>query len=421
MMLSTRSLQRSVPTRSPYRRFAARGTWAALALALVAPAHAATINAASCSQSSVQSAVASAAVGDTVQVPAGSCSWSAGITISGIQLVGAGSSTTGTVITSGKVTMNKHASAHTRLSGIRFTGTDQHVSAGGSSSSKAYIIDNSYFRMDVASRALTLTANGGLLHHNQFVAVTPTSEDVMTIQTSENWSQAQTLGTGDTTGERNIYFEDNTFSGITETMPDGDVGSRVVIRYNTYTDSSIVFHGGAPSDSSPNGGIRQFEVYNNSFVRVSNAIPLNKWIWVRGGTGVIANNSFAKADSPDNSSYTNKSEIRLSLACPSGYPVQYQVGQSSPTPENPPTRPLLIFGNTGAGSADSNFIRVNSSDTAGGSCGSPGSYIQSGRDYKLNNAWGWAPYTYPHPLQSLGGGAGGGGGLPPPGALRVVN
>jgi hypothetical protein len=129
-----------------------------------------------------------------------------------------------------------------------------------------------------------------------------------------------------------------------------DVGARLVIRSNTFNDSSIVFHGGAPNDSSPNGGIRQFEVYSNTFNRVSNAFAINKWIWCARRHGpVIANNTMARADSPDGSSYPNKAEIRLSLACPNPYRWQYQVGQSSQAPQSPPTRPLLIFRQHGCG------------------------------------------------------------------------
>lgn len=382
-----------------------------LVLAGVAPAQAATINAASCSQANVASALASAAPGDTVQVPAGTCSWSGGLSISGIRLVGAGKSTSGTVITSGTVSMTKHATQYTRVSGFRFTGTGRHVSVGGSPSNKPYIIDNNYFFTNGGGGGSTMvgiTVNGGLLHHNDFTASSGTNSDVFNIITSENWSQAPTFGNGDTTGERNIYFEDNTFTNILETAPDGDVGGRFVIRFNTYVDSSIVFHGGAPNDSSPGGGTRQFEVYNNIFDRVSNSVPINKWIWVRGSSGVIANNSMDRADSPDGNSYPNKSEIRLTLACPNSYPVQYQVGQSNQT-QGTPTRPLLVFGNTGAGSTDGDFVTVGSSDTAGGSCSSPGNYIQQGRDYVSSNTWGWTPYTYPHPLQNLTGG----GGTPP--------
>jgi hypothetical protein len=377
--------------------------WFALVFvfACVAPTQAATINVASCSQANVASAIALAGPGDTVQVPAGTCSWSGGISFTGIQLIGAGSSTSGTVITAGLVTMTKHATQYTRLSGFRFTGTDEHIYAGGSPSAKPYIIDNNYIRSDIsgnAARAVHLSANGGLLHHNQFTAVNWTNADVFNIQTSENWSQAPTLGADDTTGERNIYFEDNTFTNIVETMPDGDMGSRIVIRHNIYVDSSIVFHGGAPNDSSPNGGTRQFEVYNNTFDRVSNSIPVNKWIWVRGSSGVIANNSMERSDSPDMSTYPNKPEILLTVGCPNPYPMQYQVGQSNQTQENPPTHPLAIFGNTGAGTTDGNFITVAGSNTAGPPCSTPNNYIQKGRDYVLSNTWGWTPYTYPHPL-----------------------
>jgi hypothetical protein len=108
-----------------------------------------------------------------------------------------------------------------------------------------------------------------------------------------------------------------------------------------------------------------------------------------------------KADSPDGSSFVNKDEIRLTLACPSAYPIQYQVGQSNQIRESTPSRPLLIFGNSGAGSVDGNFISVGSSNTAGGTCSTPSNYIRVGRDYNLSNTWGWTPYTYPHPLQSM--------------------
>jgi hypothetical protein len=56
-------------------------------------AHATTYTAASCNTSAVQSAINSAAEGDTVKIPAGNCAWTSGITIAskGITLQGAGS------------------------------------------------------------------------------------------------------------------------------------------------------------------------------------------------------------------------------------------------------------------------------------------------------------------------------------------
>ncbi len=378
---------------------------------LVGPVHAATINASSCSQSNVQSAISSASPGDTVRVPAGNCSWAGGLTISGISLEGAGSSSAGTVITGGRVSIRKHSNQITQLAGFRFSGSDQHFDVGGSASARPFIIAYNFFRADASPKLGTITVNGGLIHNNVFTASRATSADVLNIITSEDWRQSPTFGNQDTSGERNIYFEDNTFTGILETMPDGDAGSRLVIRHNRYVDSSIVFHGGFPTDSSPQGGTRQFEVYNNVFDRQSNSVAINKWIWVRGSTGVIANNTMARADSPDGSSYPNKREILLTVGCPDPYPVQYQVGQSSESSENPPSHPLAIFGNTGAGTNDGNFIAIAGSDTAGPSCSSASNYIREGRDYVRSNAWGWTPYAYPHPLQAF---SGGGGGLTPP-------
>src|SRR5262249_14434925 len=105
---------------------------------------------------------------------------------------------------------------------------------------------------------------------------------------------------------------------------------------------------------------------------------------------------------PDGSSYPNKPEIRLTIGCPTPYPTQYQIGQSSESPENPPSHPLLIFGNTGAGTTDGNFLSIGGSETAGPPCSTPQDYIQNNRDYYLQNRWNWTPYTYPHPLQGGG-------------------
>ena len=299
--------------------------------------------------------------------------------------------------------MTKSSTSVTRLSGFQFTGTDVHVTVTGIASARAYIIDNNYF-FSSGSNFITINANGGLLHHNDFF-MNPSSSggpDVFGIHPNEDWSQPTTFGTADTQGplggERNIYFEDNTFTNVLETAPDGDQGARLVIRHNTYTDSSIVFHSGQPNDTSTNG-TRQFEVYNNTFHRVTSNDNVNKWVWVRGGSGVIANNSFDVVNTPD---FGNKIEIRLGVGCSgSSYPVPHQIGQTSATPQSPPPQPMLIFGNTGAGTSDANYIVVSQNGTGGGGttdCSNPGSFVQVNRDYYLSNQWGWTPFAYPHPL-----------------------
>ncbi|HSY43912.1 MAG TPA: hypothetical protein VK811_08360, partial [Candidatus Acidoferrum sp.] len=56
--------------------------------------HAKIIKAASCQFTDVNNAVASASVGDTVQLPAGTNSWSQTLTLNGVSLEGSGTNAT---------------------------------------------------------------------------------------------------------------------------------------------------------------------------------------------------------------------------------------------------------------------------------------------------------------------------------------
>jgi hypothetical protein len=348
--------------------------------------------------------------------------------VNGITLQGAGKSTAGTVITSDNAfAITKHATQVSRVSGFRFTSGGQHGSVSGAASARAFVIDNCYFFSSGGGDVpfVRLSVNGGLLHHNDFFMNPSTAggPDTFPIHAGETWSQATTMGTADTQGpsggERNLYFEDNTFSNILETAPDGDVGVRLVLRHNHYIDSSIVFHSGGNgvvNDTSLDG-TRQFEIYNNTFSRVNaTGDNVNKWVWVRGGSGVIANNVMDIVETPE---WSNKMQILLSIGtCPS-YPVKYQIGQTNVPAQSPPPQPLLIFGNTGAGATHDDFIRISGENGGGMTCGNPNSFIQAGRDYMTSNTWGWAPFKYPHPLSdSTGGGTG--TGPAPPTAVQAV-
>jgi hypothetical protein len=375
----------------------------------------------SASLASVSSVVAACSAGDTVVVPAGTADWTGGLTISGIQLIGAGTllpatAVSGTIITAGAVTMTKHASQYTRCSGFSFTGTDNHFTIGGNPSDKAFIADHNYIFSNGGidtNRMVICQVNGGLFHHNAFVLTPASGADIFNVQTSETWNDTHTMGTADTTGERNIYFEDNTWNGIVETGPDGDSRARLVHRHEVYTDSSIVYHSGYSTtagycDTTVGGGTRHFEIYDCNFKRASNSVALNKWIWIRGATGVVFRNKFDRASSPDGSTYPNKPDIRLTLNCNGGaYPMEYQVGQNTTTPDATPDFPVLIYGNlpgdSSDGTADPYFIDISesASGTPPFTCSNPTFYIQENRDYYQSNQWGWVPYQYPHPLQYL--------------------
>ena len=71
-------------------------------------------------------------------------------------------------------------------------------------------------------------------------------------------------------------------------MVNADDNSRVVVRYCTVQDSCLHAHG---QDTSIYG-VRQYEIYNNTFHQVNGAnLNLNNWVYIRGGTFVIANNA----------------------------------------------------------------------------------------------------------------------------------
>ncbi len=88
----TKGVRDGVKTRQP-RLFVSVALSLGLSVVAAEAARAATINAASCNASDVQGAINSASEGDTVTIPAGTCTWTSGVTISGKGIIvkGAGS------------------------------------------------------------------------------------------------------------------------------------------------------------------------------------------------------------------------------------------------------------------------------------------------------------------------------------------
>jgi len=84
-------------------------------------AEAATITASSCSKSNVESAIAQAAGGDTIEVPAGSATWSDYITISKkLAIIGAGADETAITGPGFKI---GNGTEGVRISGFSFSST----------------------------------------------------------------------------------------------------------------------------------------------------------------------------------------------------------------------------------------------------------------------------------------------------------
>ena len=281
-------------------------------------AHAANINAPSCSSSDVQNAINSASAGDTVVVPSGSCTWTTPVTIpgNGITLQGQ-TSCTGTPVSSCTDSTNitdNTSGDNPALNITKLDGTQVVRVTGMTFISQAAISDGQIqiygahtftgavgFRVDhvhilhptTSGRGISVFDVYGLIDHI-LVDVTDTngSDQSVSIYGSSigsdggytPWMSPLTLGTANA-----VYVEDSTFnySNQNEDAVDAYTGGRLVIRYNAINNDSVGFHG---TDSGNNRSVFSYEIYNNIFT--NNSSTTIRGATLRGGTGVIYSNTY---------------------------------------------------------------------------------------------------------------------------------
>jgi hypothetical protein len=258
-----------------------------------------TYTAASCNWSDVNALINgpthTAVDGDVINIPAGSCNWTSGITINvGISIIGAGQGTT-TITNNYKggplITWNipSATSSLARLSNL----TIAPGSGGGFQLPTIALIQGtcnastcSHIRWD----NLTMT---GFVQGTSFLNFMMQASDVfgvmdhMTVSVGAGGGEFIGIGHGaylhsgaaglggdsswaspDSFGTDNaLYLESNTFTGpmaITDTDFRG--GARFVVRYNTFTNTAVQTHGTESTGRSRGG--RQTEVYDNSYAWV---------------------------------------------------------------------------------------------------------------------------------------------------------
>jgi hypothetical protein len=238
-----------------------------------------------------------------------------------------------------------------------------------------------------------------------------------------SWSTDSTMGAADTNGATNFYVEDCDFHAILSAT-DFDSDARVVFRHNMLDNSALGSHG---ADTSPIG-LRHVEIYENELVfdnfgdsDGSVTLPLPWFFWMRGGTGVITQNTLPAISSTAWGSKANVSFSVLNIRrktggypCWTNYPAPHQVGQGfGPGAESHShysgsnyghlnyhtyLEPVYIWDNSGTGG---NRVGLNAeSEDPCGNNQLLTNYIQAGRDYKLEAKPDYVKYTYPHPLRS---------------------
>lgn len=254
---------------------------------------AATINAASCSTSDVQAAINSANSGDTVTVPAGTCSWTVRIpNTKGITLSGASEGAT-KITNPAALRVASNSATPTRITGFGFTGAGGNGTAdielAGSVSSAPYRIDHNTFTNSAGSWIfVAVSGNGaGLIDHNTFTG-SGASEEIHNLGMGPSnyvgWTDDISPG-----GPDMVYLEDNTFTSSNPTFicsgTESFYGSRTVLRNNTFNFCQIDQHGTAGMI-----GARWWEVYNNNFYTPPGQNQCC-YITMRGGSGVIWGNT----------------------------------------------------------------------------------------------------------------------------------
>jgi hypothetical protein len=439
-------------------------------LCLATNARAANVTAASCSSFDVQAAINSAAAHDTVIVPPGNCIWTSTVTIAskGLTLTGAGIGKTNiTDQGSGGRALSVTGASTTNfvnISGFTFIKDTAHPSGMVTIDGTMFSVNafrfhhNHLLQATSGSRGISITNVYGLIDHN-LIEVTAASGSIQSVSVTGSsnstdggfspWQQPLTLGTN-----KAVYVEDNVITynvldtGV-ESGFDAYGGARYVIRYNQA--NNVEFGGHHGTDSGGERSPVSFEIYNNTYVNnSSNVIRAGT---VRGGTGVIFNNTYGgtvsawysftlvyyrACYSPDTAFgwgrcdgrnwelksdvlSTNNSRICSTTggfrfdatnneilgavsgtytryfdgAGTGGYPCRDQPGRGP----GQVLEPIYFWNNKGATIGAWDFGEPNN-------CNGHGidNYILSGRDF-INNGItpkpGYRAYTYPHPLQVM--------------------
>ena len=413
----------------------------------ISAASAASYSAASCSSTAVASAITSASSGDTILVPAGTCTWSTPVVLNkSISVNGAGIDST---IIIGNGFSIPTGVDHYRITGFTFNGNwgsnfiIQH--AQSRTGNKNFRIDHNKFMNKAYTTSGTILFHGysyGVVDHNIFQ---DTLDEILSFGGDGATASTRSPVVG---GYENgtIFVEDNQFTltnacrdhyapdpnGAAENLFDGNSGPRVVFRYNTIIDhlncrwlSAIETHG-FESEFSTVGDARAFysvEIYGNTFT--SNYPGVAQAIKFRGlqGGGVIFNNTFSGtgqsfsnfAQLKNLRSQTTNSTGSLSIGNihAAGYTEFCHARQStestSLTCEKCNAQPgscfgqvnnLYIWNNSNAGP-----VFVDSTDFT------PVDIVLN-NNYFLSSMPGYIAYPYPHPLTNQAG-------LPAPTNLRT--
>ena len=315
--------------------FVIRGCWALLIACsillslVVEDGSAATIRAKSPSFPDVSEAVSSANSGDTVIVPTGSATWNSTLTITrGIKLQGAGIDQTiinGRCILISWAPSSNASMNHETLviEGFTFDGNNVNSADLGYTGLIYGINGTTYVKLVIINNKFKNTTATGIWFRGTIYGVAASNQFDMVgspirifgatdgiADGLPEWSRySQTYGTAN-----NYYFEDNTIS-FSSSMGDPagwletGQGGRIVVRYNTWDGTNATpgefwdVHGlqnpEGPGATNCNGySTMVAEYYGNRLINLTSSY---RWMYHRGGSLLMYNNTLSSTTNPGNS------------------------------------------------------------------------------------------------------------------------
>lgn len=251
-------------------------------------AQAVIINAVSCSQADVQSAVTAAVAGDTVTIPAGNCAWTGSVVWSApanVTLKGAGTSVTGggdqTVITDNYTANNPLLNVSVsntgtfRMTGITFKGGSGALKDNGMlklNGPGTVRLDHLHINMQTYNPAVSMkllwVGNGvrGVLDHSILDLYGLSWIHIVngTNNGDTEWAAATGFGSSDF-----FYIEDNIVNGDTSgtiyisALTDCHSGGKFVVRFNSLAVTGISQTHPTGHSQGDDRGCRAHENYGN--------------------------------------------------------------------------------------------------------------------------------------------------------------
>ncbi|HEU5397531.1 MAG TPA: hypothetical protein VFV81_10200 [Verrucomicrobiae bacterium] len=251
------------------------------------------------SYSAVSAAVASAVAGDVVQLPMGTNTWTQGVTLNGVSLIGAGTNATVIIDEAPRynngiplVTIHPASGSLTEVAqftireGVTNTSYNYNgeIQAFGDAPD-SWRIDHIVFDSPYAKSIIYWGHPYAVIDHCTFRM---RAEGVIGYDEGygdSSWASPPNYGMSNM-----VYVEDCYFTNVIgwpAAATDGDEGGRMVFRHNTIMNDYCPNHG--TESSQRYRSMRLMEIYDNTFTYTRS--PFTWAIQSRGGTGVIFSNT----------------------------------------------------------------------------------------------------------------------------------